>query len=360
MAEPVSRASNDGPDWLDASLSRVVGPSWVCSGIFHVLTAFFVWQVAQSPGCRAVRGEQIGDGGRDVGIFVQSGGGNGQEGGGGDAGSPAEEPSEAMASAVGETAPEESLSDQLPVALSLPDAKSDGVLGVGAPPGFAQRAVAAAGGNVDHGGKGSGSGTGAGFGTGSGSGTGRGFGGTKMFGVAAKGRRFVYVIDRSASMDVALRAAKGELLASTRMLDQEQQFQVVFFNNLSQTLSTRHGVFHGTDADRLQMEEQISRIAAEGGTERRVALEKALEFTPDVIYFLTDSSAPMSAFDLDEVRKRNRGGAQIHCIEFGEGPEPRDARGRAATNFLHKLAAQTGGRYAYRNLMALGAPAAAN
>jgi hypothetical protein len=171
-----------------------------------------------------------------------------------------------------------------------------------------------------------------------------------MFGVTAKGRRFVYVIDRSASMDLELRAAKGELLASLQRLDKEQTFQVVFFNNVPHELSTRFGTFNGVDSHREEARLQIEEVTSDGGTNRLAALEKAFEFRPDVIYFLTDSDGPMSAADLEDVRRHNRSGAQIHCIEFGEGPEPRAPGGGPVPNFLHQIAKMTGGQYAYRDL----------
>jgi hypothetical protein len=112
-------------------------------------------------------------------------------------------------------------------------------------------------------------------------------------------------------------------------------------------------MFSGTEPHRLDAQQQVREISAEGGTNRLPALEEALRFNPDVIYFLTDSEDPMLPADLEEVRRRNRSGAQIHCIEFRKGPPLLDGAGRPIPNFLHKLAAMTGGRYAYRDTQTL-------
>ena len=59
-----------------------------------------------------------------------------------------------------------------------------------------------------------------------------GLGQTSFFDIAAKGNRFVYVVDRSGSMfdHGAIRVAKEELVTSLAALEQTQQFQVLFYN----------------------------------------------------------------------------------------------------------------------------------
>ena len=61
-----------------------------------------------------------------------------------------------------------------------------------------------------------------------------GYATTKIFGIEARGTKFVYVFDRSASMSdhggKPLRAAKAELLASLNNLDEHNQFYIIFYN----------------------------------------------------------------------------------------------------------------------------------
>src|SRR3954447_20501329 len=54
---------------------------------------------------------------------------------------------------------------------------------------------------------------------------------TQVFGLTARGSIFVYVFDRSLSMQgPALAAAKRELLTSLSHLKPVQQFQIIFYN----------------------------------------------------------------------------------------------------------------------------------
>jgi hypothetical protein len=57
----------------------------------------------------------------------------------------------------------------------------------------------------------------------------------------------------------------------------------------------------------------------------------------------------MSADELDQIRRKNRGVCAINTIEFGFGPNSeRD-------NFLVRLARQNGGKYIYVNAAGLSA-----
>ena len=61
-----------------------------------------------------------------------------------------------------------------------------------------------------------------------------GYARTGVFGVIGEGHKFVYVFDRSGSMDghggAPLAAAKAELIASLKDLGQMHQFQIIFYN----------------------------------------------------------------------------------------------------------------------------------
>ncbi|OAI54323.1 hypothetical protein AYO47_03020 [Planctomyces sp. SCGC AG-212-M04] len=341
MASAADPSSHEIPDWLNARSRWVAGPSWLLSGALHLMTAFLVWQVAQSPGCQARRGEQVIEG-REVGIFVREpGDGTGEPGasppaqGGGDA---------RTALNAAEASPQGAVAGVPSVPLSLPSESAPKVIGMGAPPAFATQAAQAAGGPIV---KNSGTGGRGDLGTGPGNRPGRGSGnGTSMYGIPSKGKKFVYVIDRSSSMTDVLLQAKNELMASLRRLDESQSFQVIFFNDQPHELENRFGMFHGTEADRRVVENQLAGIGADGGTRRERALDLALTYHPDVIYFLTDADNPMTAAAREDIRRRLRG-AQINCVEFGIGPAPAGSDGKQVPNFLHKLAAESGGGHLY-------------
>lgn len=181
-----------------------------------------------------------------------------------------------------------------------------------------------------------------------------GLGETTFFDIAAKGNRFVYVLDRSGSMydHGAIRVAKEELVASLAALEQTQQFQVLFYNQSLLELSSsgdRPSMQWATDINRTLARQFISSVQPDGGTDHMPALKKALRYQPEHLFFLTDADQPvLSARELNEIKAVNNGRTKIHCVEFGKGPEFR------GDNFLKKLARESGGTYRYRDVTQFG------
>ncbi|MBN1852619.1 MAG: VWA domain-containing protein [Pirellulales bacterium] len=174
----------------------------------------------------------------------------------------------------------------------------------------------------------------------------------RVFGTEGVGNKFVYVFDRSVSMEgTRLQAAKRELIQSLESLESTHQFQVIFFNHEVRIWDLTGGqqrIAFGTDRNKEQAARWIMGISADGGTDRVGALNQAIRLRPDIIFFLTDDDTPMSETDLYQIRRRNRSGTAIHAIEFGNGPP----HGRH--NFLVQLAQQSGGQYAYIDTRTLG------
>ena len=178
-----------------------------------------------------------------------------------------------------------------------------------------------------------------------------------MFGVSGSGSEFVYVMDRSDSMNGfggrPLRAAKAELIRSLRSLTDRQRFQIVFYNDKPAPFRPSGMGFQMVPGDSSIVtvaEQYVRSITAFGGTEHRSALHLALRMSPDVIFFLTDASIPrLSANELAVVRRRaTQSGTTIHAIEFGT-----DALAPPGS-FLRDLAKQNGGSYQYVNVQSLG------
>ncbi len=192
---------------------------------------------------------------------------------------------------------------------------------------------------------GSGSGGGGGAGGGSGGGAGRGVGpGTQFFGARDHAHSFMYVIDCSGSMTTrnSLEIAKRELLASVSQLPPDAQFAVIFYNLQARMLrdSQGHpGLMAATAANKGRMQTQLAAIPPDGGTNHMLALRKALELKPEVIFFLTDAE-DMTRADVDEILTEV-GPTHIHAVEFGSGT---DLGQRSA---LGRLATKTGGTYLY-------------
>jgi hypothetical protein len=174
---------------------------------------------------------------------------------------------------------------------------------------------------------------------------------TQVFGVFARGTRFVYVFDRSASMEGRpLQAAKTELIASLADLTPRDRFQVIFYSDQPQLMSVhRHAAsslaFADESSKRLAAR-FIGGMLAEGSTNHLAALIAALQLQPDVIFFLTDTAGePLSSDQLARIRHINRVTA-IYTIEFGAGPRSSIPRPEAQS-FLERLALENGGQHTY-------------
>jgi hypothetical protein len=173
-----------------------------------------------------------------------------------------------------------------------------------------------------------------------------------VFGVQGTGSKFVYVFDRSSSMEgPPLAAAKRQLIDSLRSLEGPHQFHIIFFNTQTRSFDIGEGsrrIAFATDRNKQLAANFVGGITADGGTDRLAALREAIGFAPDVIFFLTDADDPMSASELAEIARTNhRSRAAICVIEFGRRATPPDR------NFLTELARESGGQYGYVNAAAL-------
>ncbi len=173
---------------------------------------------------------------------------------------------------------------------------------------------------------------------------------TSFFGVEGEGNSFVYVLDRSASMGsaggVPLRAAKAQLKASLGALQEVNLFYIIFYNDVPRLFrvpGNRRGLVFANSRNKVLAMRFIDSITAEGATEHREALLKALSLQPDVIFFLTDGDdPPLRAADLADIRRRAAAaGTTIHVIQFGQGPLLR------SESFLTRLARQNRGTFRY-------------
>ena len=173
---------------------------------------------------------------------------------------------------------------------------------------------------------------------------------TSFFGVEGEGNSFVYVLDRSASMGsaggVPLRAAKAQLKASLGALSEVNLFYIIFYNDVPKLFrvpSNRRGLVFANSRNKVLAMRFIDSITAEGATEHREALLKALSLQPDVIFFLTDGDdPPLRPADLAEIRRRAAAfGTTIHVIQFGQGPLLR------SESFLTRLARENRGSFRY-------------
>jgi hypothetical protein len=173
-----------------------------------------------------------------------------------------------------------------------------------------------------------------------------GYAQVSVFGVQGKGNKFIYVFDRSASMEgPPIAAAKKQLVESLQSLESINQFHIIFFNTKMQSFDVSgggHRIAFASDRNKKLAANFIGGITADGGTDRMYALREALNYAPDVIFFLTDADDPMSASEMAELARANRKvQAAICVIEFGKKPAPEP------NDFLARLAHDNGGQYGY-------------
>lgn len=176
----------------------------------------------------------------------------------------------------------------------------------------------------------------------------------RFFNILAEGRSYLFLIDMSDSMAAyhAFHVAKNEVLAGLSNLNSDQQFQVIFYNDSYSELKNRKGraeMHWANDPNITLARNFVSEKASSGGTDHYPALSKALAYGADVIFFLTDAAEPaLRPRELDAIKRKNNGRAEIHCVEFGVGGD------LGLENFLRKLARQNGGSYRYRDVRRFG------
>ena len=148
-------------------------------------------------------------------------------------------------------------------------------------------------------------------------------------------------------------AAKQQLLLSVADLQENHQFQVIFYNERPVALNPLSPappkLLYGTPENREYAINFVQQIKPDGRTNHVAALELALKMTPDIIFFLTDADEPqLTTSELTRISRKNALiRASINTIQFGIG------RRTNQQNFLRQLASENGGQYAYVDLREL-------
>ncbi len=117
----------------------------------------------------------------------------------------------------------------------------------------------------------------------------------EFFGVKAKGRRFVFIVDASGSMQgERFMHAKEELMYAIRRLDKSQSFYVIFFNSNTYRMFADNDTapaeypIAATTSNIRKLAQWLKGIEAQTQTNPRQAVQYALEMRPDAIYILSD------------------------------------------------------------------------
>jgi hypothetical protein len=171
----------------------------------------------------------------------------------------------------------------------------------------------------------------------------------EVFGIPGTGSRFVYLIDRSKSMEGysfrPMLAARQELWKSVESLNESNQFQIIFYNNEVDIFRRQLNLHSANDTNKDAAKRFIENIRPAGGTDHHAALKTAFQLSPDVIFFLTDAEGGFTADEIFEVSRRNHSRAIINTIEFGER--------RSNDRSLEAIARNSGGKYIFKNINTL-------
>lgn len=161
-----------------------------------------------------------------------------------------------------------------------------------------------------------------------------------FFGVEAKGRNFVFVVDTSGSMrhNQRYRRCQDELLRSVTSMQYGQQYFIVFFSDKLYPMPENKLVY--AKPDQLQKTAQwLVNAVPDGGTEPWPGLQRAFRMAPDAIFLLTDGQ-----FDPEVVKKcariqpETKKKIPIHTIAF---------ESQQGAVLLEAIAKQSGGTFRF-------------
>lgn len=172
---------------------------------------------------------------------------------------------------------------------------------------------------------------------------------TRFFNTEAAGKSFLFVIDRSGSMlhGRAFDRARREVLVSLSALLPESTFGVMVYSDDTQVLHDGKQLIPASRRNVEMVARRLEAVIPRGGTNHRGALTAALEFRPEVLFFLTDADS-LTERDVRQIWTANRQAAPratIHCIELGDGPKIHQDRP------LRQLAEQNDGSYIYFDVL---------
>ena len=161
---------------------------------------------------------------------------------------------------------------------------------------------------------------------------------TSFFGVRAKGKTFIYVVDCSGSMglDERLLRAKAEIRRAVSAMRHPQKFYVIFYND--EALDMPGGIPVDSDANAVaRLTNWFRTVGPDGETDPRAAMTQAIGLRPDAIFLLSDGEFPDGS--VEHILRKNKLKVPIHCIDL--------AGGKGALG-LTTIAKSSGGEYVLR------------
>lgn len=164
-----------------------------------------------------------------------------------------------------------------------------------------------------------------------------------FFGAKPAGKRIVYVVDRSLSMNHAhnsealtrYRRLKYELVNSIGSMSDDMYFFIIFFGDGPTPMPANSMQRATPEAKQLYLK-WMAKMPALGQTEPLGALKQALSLKPDVVYFLTDGS--FTNFVDRHLRRIVQNKTIINTYTFGDS---------TGENLMKWVARTNGGTYTY-------------
>ncbi|MDR2345704.1 MAG: VWA domain-containing protein [Planctomycetaceae bacterium] len=172
----------------------------------------------------------------------------------------------------------------------------------------------------------------------------------RVFALQAEGNNFVFVFDKSGSMNerggTPFKAAKSELIRNIQELNNEKcKFNIIFYNDEINQLC-ENGMLETTELNCKNAINFVYSEVARGNTKHFEPLVKAIKQKPDAIFFLTDGddNNALTQTQLNEIKRINQLiKVQINVIQFGVGKY-------RESEFLIQLAKDNNGLYSYVNV----------
>lgn len=152
-----------------------------------------------------------------------------------------------------------------------------------------------------------------------------------FFGATGKGSKFVFVFDRSASMNGRpLESVKRELIKALEPLKNHHSFNIIAYDNRYEIWKSK--LIAATKENKVDAVRFVDNIVSRGGTEPREPLLAAIEQKPEIIFFMTDGEFSLN---VDEICAHGKG-ISINVVQFSDN---------LPLAVLHELAKRTGGDF---------------
>lgn len=156
-----------------------------------------------------------------------------------------------------------------------------------------------------------------------------------FYGSGGNAYKICYVIDRSGSLLDTFDYLREELKRSIRGLVPQQQFHVIFFSGGKPEEMPAKKLVYATPANKDKAFKYLDSIVPGGQTNPAPAIERAITYKPELIYFMTDGDFPPVV--LERLRSLNKDKKiKINTLSFVYKP---------GEELLRQIAKEHGGLY---------------